>query len=472
MKKIAIHVSFFYIESRIQYVNRIIEATNQYDCDADIYIHTNAHDLRSSAFCPHTNGRLLIISHDLSLENPFYLTWKCRPLLKTQVDDYDAFMYIEDDILVPWNAIKYWLNNNERLIEQNYNLGFMRIEIAADGEEYITDLHGECFDTIIQLADGQPCCLNNKNPYCAFWIYNKAEFKRFVLSPYYDIQNIPEYPIREKSAIGLHGNLNYWYKGTVIPIIGQGLNPDCRIYHMPNNYVVDSSPFATIRFEDAIDKNTLKHDSTNKTNMSVEEPTNPLTIKISNEILDNFELKGHEYLFDKEYYDSRSGVNEYRLYSYLTTFFNNATILDIGTFTGRSAIALSYNETNRVISYDIEDHIKTHGHPIYTKSNVEFRIGDVLRDLTEDFIRTVKIVMIDIDHYGDNEKRILDRLKTLGFKGLILLDDITKHPDATINRCMNQFWDSIEDTCYDMTDYGHCTGTGIVVIGNNIRFCK
>ena len=45
MKKIAIHVSFFYIESRIQYVNRIIEATNQYDCVADIFIHTNIPDV-------------------------------------------------------------------------------------------------------------------------------------------------------------------------------------------------------------------------------------------------------------------------------------------------------------------------------------------------------------------------------------------------------------------------------------------
>lgn len=472
MKNIAIHVSFFYIESRIQYVNRIIDATNQYDCVADIYIHTNIPELEPSLLSRYTNGSLLIISHDLSLEHPFYLTWKCRPLLKTQMDDYDAFMYIEDDILVPWKAIQYWINNNERLIAQNYNLGFLRIEIAADGEEYISDLYGERLDTIIQLDDGLPYCLNNKNPYCAFWIYNKAEFKRFAENPYYDIQKIPDYAIREKSAIGLHGIQNYWYKGTVIPIVGDGLAVDCRVYHMPNNYVVDDSPFATIRFEDAIDKNTLKYDSSNKTKMSVEEPANPLTIKISNEILDNFELKGHEYLFHKKYYDFKSGVNEYRLYSYLTTFFSNATILDIGTFTGRSAIALSYNETNRVISYDVEDHIKTHGHPIYTKSNVEFRIGDVLRDLTEDFIRTVKIVVIDMDHYGDIEKKILNRIKELGFKGLVVLNDITKHPDPTINRCMNQFWDSIEDPCYDMTDYGHCTGTGIVVIGDDIRFCK
>ena len=88
MKNIAIHISFFYVESRIQYVNRIIEATNQYDCVADIFIHTNIRDVKASTFCPYTNGSLLIVSHDLSFDDhPFYLTWKCRPLLKTQMDE-------------------------------------------------------------------------------------------------------------------------------------------------------------------------------------------------------------------------------------------------------------------------------------------------------------------------------------------------------------------------------------------------
>ena len=197
-----------------------------------------------------------------------------------------------------------------------------------------------------------------------------------------------------------------------------------------------------------------------------------LIIRLNNEILDNFELKNHEYLVDREYYDFKSGTNEYRLYSYLTTFFDNTTILDIGTFTGRSAIALSYNESNRVISYDMEDHVKNPDHKIYTKSNVQFRVKDALEDLTEDLVRNVKIVMIDIDHYGETERVIINRLKEVGFKGIILLDDITKHPDPTINRCMNRLWDSIEDTCYDMTDYGHCTGTGVVVIDYDIRFCR
>jgi hypothetical protein len=43
-----------------------------------------------------------------------------------------------------------------------------------------------------------------------------------------------------------------------------------------------------------------------------------MKIKISNEILDNFELKNQRYLVDSNYYELKSGQQEYRLYSYLT----------------------------------------------------------------------------------------------------------------------------------------------------------
>ena len=160
-------------------------------------------------------------------------------------------MYIEDDILVPYKAIKYWLEYNEKLIEMNYNLGFVRIEVE-NNIEYITDLDWEKLDTIIDLNE-KKYCVNNKNPYCAFWIYNKNEFNNFVNSKYYNINNIPGYGIREKSAIGLHGLGTHWYKNTLIPIINNKLIEDCKIYHMPNNYVLDKNTrFATIKFNEAV----------------------------------------------------------------------------------------------------------------------------------------------------------------------------------------------------------------------------
>ena len=250
--KITKHISFYFLPDRIIYINNIIDETNKYEYTTDIFIHTNNICLEKSAFNEYTNGCITIICHDLSNIHPFYLTWKCRDLLQKQQNEYDIFMYIEDDILVPCKAIKYWLEYNEKLIEMNYNLGFVRIEVE-NGIEYLTDLYGEKMDTVINLND-ENYCVNNKNPYCAFWIYNKNEFGKFVNSKYYNINNILQYDIREKSAIGLHGTQTQWYKNTLIPIINNKLIEDCRIYHMPNNYVLNKNTrFATIKFDEACD---------------------------------------------------------------------------------------------------------------------------------------------------------------------------------------------------------------------------
>jgi hypothetical protein len=250
--KITKHICFFYTEHRIYCINNIIDETNTYPHETDLFIHTNKLDLSVDAFHNYTNGNIHIIHHDLSGIDPFYLTWKYRDVIKSQRDDYDIFIYIEEDMLVPKKALNYWIENNEKLIENNFNLGFVRIEFDENNEEYITDLYGEYLTNIITL-DGNSYCLNDKNPYCAFWIYNKKEFSRFVDSKYYDITSFMDsYDMRAASAIGMHGIQNYCYKGTLIPIVNNKLIDDCKIYHMPNNYVTNKdTPFATIKFNDA-----------------------------------------------------------------------------------------------------------------------------------------------------------------------------------------------------------------------------
>ena len=193
-----------------------------------------------------------------------------------------------------------------------------------------------------------------------------------------------------------------------------------------------------------------------------------MNIILSNELLDKFELKNQDFLVDKNYYDLKSGQQEYRLYSYLSTLFNNITILDIGTLNGRSAISLSHNENNKVISYDIMDRIKNLDHKIYTKSNIEFRIKNVLDDLNKEFIKNIKIIMIDIDHFYIIEKMIIDKLKELDYDGIILLDDII-HPSQKEFEAMQKLWNEIQDEKYNITKYGHWSGTGLINLNKNIK---
>lgn len=244
MKNITKHITFFYLPDRLQYVHRLLQEANDYPFPTNVFIHTNT-SMDLNLNFEYTNGKIQIIVHNLERVNPYYLTWKCRDLLKAQKNDYDIFMYMEDDVLLKKEALWYWLRYKDEVINSEYNLGFFRIEVGKDGREYTTDLgyRREEGDSIkyhlTKTVDREDVSyvLNDKNPYCAFWIYDQKEFLRFVHSPYYDIGNIRGYGIRESSAIGLHGLETPWYKGTVIPLIHGNVHPDSRVYHLPNNYV-------------------------------------------------------------------------------------------------------------------------------------------------------------------------------------------------------------------------------------------
>ena len=108
---------------------------------------------------------------------------------------------------------------------------------------------------------------------------------------------------------------------------------------------------------------------------------------------------------------------------------------------------------------------------LYSKKNIEFKIKNVLEDLNEEFIKNIKIVMIDIDHYGSEEQKIIDKLYELNFSGIILLDDIFYHPVKEINKCMKNLWDNLsyeKSIKYDITEYGHWSGTGIILMNTDI----
>ena len=193
-----------------------------------------------------------------------------------------------------------------------------------------------------------------------------------------------------------------------------------------------------------------------------------MKIQISNEILDKFSLINSEYLVDERWYSLRSGRQEYRLYSYLSTFYNNCVILDIGTYYGTSAIALSHNSSNKIISYNIKNEIPL-DHKIRSVKNIEFRVKNVLNDLNSEFIKNVKVILIDIDHYGKNEENILQKLRDLNYSGVILLDDI-HHPDAKMKVEMEKLWNNIPEEKFDVTKYGHHSGTGIVLFNTKSVF--
>jgi hypothetical protein len=144
-------------------------------------------------------------------------------------------------------------------------------------------------------------------------------------------------------------------------------------------------------------------------------------------------------------------MEHYRLLAYLSTCFSDATIVDVGTNLGHSAIALSYNNTNKVISYDIVEYSRPPD--LKQPPNIEYRTGDVLED---ERLFDSALIMLDTDHGGAFEKRFYSSLKENGYKGLLFLDDIY------LNEPMRAFWSSISEPKEDITDLGHWAGSGLV----------
>ena len=154
-----------------------------------------------------------------------------------------------------------------------------------------------------------------------------------------------------------------------------------------------------------------------------------------------------------------AGQEWYKLLAYLSKTFINKVIIDIGTRRGCSAVALSYNSRNEVVSYDVEN-----WHPQCTQPNVKFKLENLLETDME-ICDNSPLIVIDVDpHDGDKERIFLDKLRKRDYNGIVVLDDIGQDWPR-----LHEFWNSIPETKYDLTDVGHASGTGIVDFGRIVK---
>lgn len=132
--KIAYHITFFYISDNLKYLIRILENLSNWKNKPEIFIHTNEKgDFNNSFF--HEN-KVKIIYHKLDNLNPFLLSWKSRDLMKEQLEIYDLFLYSEDDILIPYSLIEYYLEYYPILKKHSTTPGFLRCEVDSNGVDY------------------------------------------------------------------------------------------------------------------------------------------------------------------------------------------------------------------------------------------------------------------------------------------------------------------------------------------------
>jgi hypothetical protein len=169
---------------------------------------------------------------------------------------------------------------------------------------------------------------------------------------------------------------------------------------------------------------------------------------------------------DISHQDPHPEKTDYALLTYLTTLFSHKTIIILGTHPEEIANQLSKNPTNTVIPFS----------PISfspTKENVKnpIIIIDSFLPLLDDpthkqTILDSALIYIDIHpHEGTEEYKIYTILRESGYCGIILYDDIWH-----FKTMRDHFWYKIpQHHKYDLTEYGHWSGSGLVYFNPTIE---
>tara|TARA_R110000822_G_scaffold310538_1_gene443816 strand:+ start:920 stop:1477 length:558 start_codon:yes stop_codon:yes gene_type:complete len=156
----------------------------------------------------------------------------------------------------------------------------------------------------------------------------------------------------------------------------------------------------------------------------------------------------------KNYFLGEPGEEHYKLLGYISSNTNDSILLDIGTYKGCSALALSINLTNTVKSFDVRSGLVNINN---VPSNIEFILDDITNGNYKELILSSNFIILDTDHDGSFEQVFYSYIKSINWKGSLLIDDIK------LNDPMSVFWDTIIEEKYDISHIGHHSGTGLVI---------
>jgi len=161
-----------------------------------------------------------------------------------------------------------------------------------------------------------------------------------------------------------------------------------------------------------------------------------------------------------QYFKEGPGQEPYKLLAYISKH-SRGVVSDVGTQNGSSALALSLNPEVQVETYDKFKLIPDSNSGTITindRPNIKYRIlsgQSVINRIANSSVAYLDINTAD----GQEEIKFITKLQELGFKGLMILDDIH------LNDTMKNVWTNVPNKLkkVDVTELGHWSGTGIIV---------
>jgi predicted O-methyltransferase YrrM len=152
----------------------------------------------------------------------------------------------------------------------------------------------------------------------------------------------------------------------------------------------------------------------------------------------------------------------FKLLTAISKLYPDAQFLELGTFTGSSAVAYLYGGTKKpVYTYDIADSHR------FVHEGLQDRIILKKEDcIKADFssLGKIDVIFLDISHNGDDEAAALRNMEAQGMlnDAMIIFDDIL------LNDNMKRLWAGVSgnegQSKFDLTAHGHASGTGVLLV--------
>jgi len=249
------HVAFHFLPSRLKYLREVVEQLRSLPLERlELVVDTN-----TASAIPYVSALAGVSSIRVwdRLEDPLKLTWMHRSTMAGRVEEFDLFLYIEDDILIAEPAMRLWLREAERLAPLGFMPGLVRVEHNRSGELILSDyVHPAKNPKIIEI-DGTKF-LANPFPYQACWLCTREHMRRFVRAPSFPAgaEGQGLYP-RERMAVGaIYDDVPAGYPSRALVPLTDDLRiaPEALVLHMPSNYgrrlIPHPAGYGTVRLAD------------------------------------------------------------------------------------------------------------------------------------------------------------------------------------------------------------------------------
>lgn len=256
-------VAFHFKGSRLKYLIRTIDQIRELPfSEIVIFVDTNSTKTESNLRAAGCTAADFVSVHD-SLPHPFLLTWTHRKAMLSSLREFDFFLYCEDDIFIPTQAILRWNRTRMDLLGTQFLAGFVRVELDRNNHFVASDYSlpvGK--DCVTRIRDQN--YIHTPFPYHAFWLYDQATMLKFVdsetyLSGVFDRDTMLKFAnpnahietqvefIRETAAFGFalqkdaSGNVEWMDKRyqskVLIPLTDDGRpDPRCFVQHLAATY--------------------------------------------------------------------------------------------------------------------------------------------------------------------------------------------------------------------------------------------